>query len=91
MIDETKPPSHWCLERCDGTGAWCGVRLNGTTGYFKEECEALSEVHRISREEAQPYVDEALGRIADYLEACGRGDAPMIYEELVAVTAGKPP
>ncbi len=65
-IDEMKPPLGWCVEQ-QGKDCWVGVQLNGATDYCTTEEAALSEAHRIAREEAQPYIAEALERIAYWI------------------------
>jgi hypothetical protein len=61
-IDESKPPKGWHAASDPGTGE--------PRGYFErepEDVETLAEAHGIARDEAQPYIAEALERIAYWI------------------------
>lgn len=74
MVDETNPPKGWWTEQ-QFESCWIVHKLNGATDYAETEATALADAHRIAREEAQPYVAEALERIAKWLETDGLQDA----------------
>lgn len=73
MVDETKPAKWWRVYSC---GGYWEVARDGACDEENEQCtdidseaEAIALTHRLSREEARPYVAEALERIAAWLES----------------------
>lgn len=77
MVDETKPPKGWREEEpCAPGDEWAGDE----TGWLREEtlADTLADAHRIAREEAQPYIVEALERIAAWFDDEGcNGEAAI--------------
>lgn len=83
MVDETKPPKGWRWE-AHGPDS---ERVRRPVVYG---CP-LTEAHRIAREEAQPYIAEALERIAAWLAVELEFCADEAAEQVRAMARGERP
>lgn len=86
MIDETKPPKGWCWAlRRARPPAEVGMVASSTRVVREDDSSGrdalngipLAEAHRIARDEAQPYIVEAVERLRTAL-VDAEGDARVL-------------